>query len=209
MFTYYGHCDPLKSGKIASPDLVLPTAQGKNDLNFFNYFDKIFLTWFFFSPLLLTEWSTCRTLCWTYSGIIQVSQAFSCLVPTAALWGVYFFLFLNLNNLMYWLLLLWNHIGTELILQNSLKSWRTCLCRIYTNSHNHFLRLNHNSDYIVKLHYFGQITVFTYWHCLLSSTVSTSINAMAAVTMEDLLQPHLIHMSQKKKILLSKGLCTC
>lgn len=30
---------------------------------------------------------------------------------------------------------------------------------------------------------------------------------MAAVTMEDLLQPHLLHMSQKKKILISKGLC--
>uniref|UniRef100_UPI0037E750E3 sodium/iodide cotransporter n=1 Tax=Semicossyphus pulcher TaxID=241346 RepID=UPI0037E750E3 len=38
------------------------------------------------------------------------------------------------------------------------------------------------------------------------STASTSINAMAAVTMEDLLQPHLRHMSQKKLILISKGL---
>ncbi|XP_028259842.1 sodium/iodide cotransporter [Parambassis ranga] len=38
------------------------------------------------------------------------------------------------------------------------------------------------------------------------STASTSINAMAAVTMEDLLHPHLRHMSQKKLILLSKGL---
>ncbi|KAM9848881.1 sodium/iodide cotransporter [Aulostomus maculatus] len=38
------------------------------------------------------------------------------------------------------------------------------------------------------------------------STASTSINAMAAVTMEDLLQPHLVHMSQKQLILLSKGL---
>nr|XP_057928360.1 sodium/iodide cotransporter isoform X2 [Doryrhamphus excisus] len=38
------------------------------------------------------------------------------------------------------------------------------------------------------------------------STVSTSINAMAAVTMEDLLQPHLRGMNQKKQILLSKGL---
>ncbi|KAM9763065.1 sodium/iodide cotransporter isoform 1-T3 [Menidia menidia] len=37
------------------------------------------------------------------------------------------------------------------------------------------------------------------------STASTSINAMAAVTMEDLLRPH-IHMSQKKKILVSRGL---
>ncbi|XP_026179372.1 sodium/iodide cotransporter isoform X2 [Mastacembelus armatus] len=38
------------------------------------------------------------------------------------------------------------------------------------------------------------------------STVSTSINAMAAVTVEDLLQPYLIHMTQRKLILLSKGL---
>ncbi|XP_062280803.1 sodium/iodide cotransporter [Scomber scombrus] len=38
------------------------------------------------------------------------------------------------------------------------------------------------------------------------STASTSINAMAAVTMEDLLQPHLLHMPQKKRILISKGL---
>ncbi|XP_061739340.1 sodium/iodide cotransporter isoform X2 [Nerophis ophidion] len=38
------------------------------------------------------------------------------------------------------------------------------------------------------------------------STVSTSINAMAAVTMEDVLLPHLLHMNQKKQILLSKGL---
>ncbi|XP_032382773.1 sodium/iodide cotransporter isoform X2 [Etheostoma spectabile] len=38
------------------------------------------------------------------------------------------------------------------------------------------------------------------------STASTSINAMAAVTMEDLLQPHLRHMTQKKLILVSKGL---
>uniref|UniRef100_A0A8C4INR9 Solute carrier family 5 member 5 n=1 Tax=Dicentrarchus labrax TaxID=13489 RepID=A0A8C4INR9_DICLA len=39
------------------------------------------------------------------------------------------------------------------------------------------------------------------------STASTSINAMAAVTMEDLLRPHLLHMTQKKLILVSKGLC--
>ncbi|XP_040896453.1 sodium/iodide cotransporter [Toxotes jaculatrix] len=38
------------------------------------------------------------------------------------------------------------------------------------------------------------------------STASTSINAMAAVTMEDLLRPHLVHMTQKKLILVSKGL---
>ncbi|KAG7513664.1 sodium/iodide cotransporter [Solea senegalensis] len=38
------------------------------------------------------------------------------------------------------------------------------------------------------------------------STVSTNINAMAAVTMEDLLRPRLVHMSQKKLILLSRGL---
>ncbi|XP_034439044.1 sodium/iodide cotransporter isoform X1 [Hippoglossus hippoglossus] len=38
------------------------------------------------------------------------------------------------------------------------------------------------------------------------STVSTSINAMAAVTMEDLLRPHLVNISQKKQILISKGL---
>lgn len=42
---------------------------------------------------------------------------------------------------------------------------------------------------------------------LFNSTASTSINAMAAVTMEDLLHPYLLHMSQKKLILLSKGLC--
>lgn len=39
------------------------------------------------------------------------------------------------------------------------------------------------------------------------STASTSINAMAAVTMEDLLRPHLDQMTQKKQILVSKGLC--
>ncbi|XP_064187631.1 sodium/iodide cotransporter isoform X1 [Anguilla rostrata] len=38
------------------------------------------------------------------------------------------------------------------------------------------------------------------------STASTSINAMAAVTMEDLLKPHLGNMSQKKLILISKAL---
>uniref|UniRef100_A0A3Q1INR3 Solute carrier family 5 member 5 n=1 Tax=Anabas testudineus TaxID=64144 RepID=A0A3Q1INR3_ANATE len=38
------------------------------------------------------------------------------------------------------------------------------------------------------------------------STASTSINAMAAVTMEDLLQPHLTNMSQKKLSILSKAL---
>ncbi|XP_013866246.1 sodium/iodide cotransporter [Austrofundulus limnaeus] len=38
------------------------------------------------------------------------------------------------------------------------------------------------------------------------STVSTSINAMAAVTMEDLLQPCLRHLTQKKLMLVSKGL---
>ncbi|XP_071386737.1 sodium/iodide cotransporter [Centroberyx affinis] len=38
------------------------------------------------------------------------------------------------------------------------------------------------------------------------STASTSINAMAAVTMEDLLKPRLLHMSQKKLVHISKGL---
>ncbi|KAG7487906.1 hypothetical protein MATL_G00028490 [Megalops atlanticus] len=38
------------------------------------------------------------------------------------------------------------------------------------------------------------------------STASTSINAMAAVTMEDLLKPHLVNMSQKRLILISKAL---
>ncbi|KAG9350731.1 hypothetical protein JZ751_024620 [Albula glossodonta] len=38
------------------------------------------------------------------------------------------------------------------------------------------------------------------------STASTSINAMAAVTMEDLLKPHLTNMSQKRLILISKAL---
>uniref|UniRef100_A0A3B3W320 Solute carrier family 5 member 5 n=1 Tax=Poecilia latipinna TaxID=48699 RepID=A0A3B3W320_9TELE len=39
------------------------------------------------------------------------------------------------------------------------------------------------------------------------STASTSINAMAAVTMEDILRPHLLKMEQKKLVLVSKGLC--
>ncbi|XP_069558406.1 sodium/iodide cotransporter [Brachyistius frenatus] len=38
------------------------------------------------------------------------------------------------------------------------------------------------------------------------STASTSINAMAAVTMEDLLRPHLLHMKQKNQIIVSRGL---
>ncbi|XP_029286420.1 sodium/iodide cotransporter isoform X2 [Cottoperca gobio] len=38
------------------------------------------------------------------------------------------------------------------------------------------------------------------------STASTSINAMAAVTMEDLLRPHLLHMTQKKLRVVSKVL---
>ncbi|XP_054458949.1 sodium/iodide cotransporter [Anoplopoma fimbria] len=38
------------------------------------------------------------------------------------------------------------------------------------------------------------------------STASTSINAMAAVTMEDLLKPRLFLMTQKKLVLVSKGL---
>uniref|UniRef100_A0A4W4GC13 Solute carrier family 5 member 5 n=1 Tax=Electrophorus electricus TaxID=8005 RepID=A0A4W4GC13_ELEEL len=38
------------------------------------------------------------------------------------------------------------------------------------------------------------------------STASTSINAMAAVTMEDLLKPYLIGSSQRKQIVLSKAL---
>lgn len=42
---------------------------------------------------------------------------------------------------------------------------------------------------------------------LFYSTVSTSINAMAAVTIEDLLKPHLRHMKQKKIMLISRGLC--
>lgn len=42
---------------------------------------------------------------------------------------------------------------------------------------------------------------------LFDSTVSTSINAMAAVTIEDLLKPHLQHMNQKKILLISRGLC--
>uniref|UniRef100_A0A3P8WMY9 Solute carrier family 5 member 5 n=1 Tax=Cynoglossus semilaevis TaxID=244447 RepID=A0A3P8WMY9_CYNSE len=88
MFTYYGHCDPLKSGKIASPDLYMP------------YF------------------------------VLDIFR---------------------------------NHPGFP--------------------------------GLFLSCAYSGTL-----------STVSTSINAMAAVTMEDLLQPHLIHMSQKKKILLSKGL---
>ncbi|KAM9796395.1 sodium/iodide cotransporter isoform X2 [Syngnathus typhle] len=37
-------------------------------------------------------------------------------------------------------------------------------------------------------------------------TVSTSINAMAAVTMEDLFQQYVRHLSQKKQLLISKGL---
>ncbi|XP_043985778.1 sodium/iodide cotransporter [Gambusia affinis] len=38
------------------------------------------------------------------------------------------------------------------------------------------------------------------------STASTSINAMAAVTMEDILKPHLLQTTQKKLVLVSKGL---
>ncbi|XP_062306560.1 sodium/iodide cotransporter [Osmerus eperlanus] len=38
------------------------------------------------------------------------------------------------------------------------------------------------------------------------STASTSINAMAAVTMEDLLKKRLVKLSQKKLVLISKGL---
>ena len=44
---------------------------------------------------------------------------------------------------------------------------------------------------------------------LLYSTASTSINAMAAVTMDDLLKPTLANMSQKRLILISRGLCKC
>lgn len=40
-----------------------------------------------------------------------------------------------------------------------------------------------------------------------NSTASTSINAMAAVTMEDILKPHLLQTTQKKLVLVSKGLC--
>lgn len=40
-----------------------------------------------------------------------------------------------------------------------------------------------------------------------NSTASTSINAMAAVTIEDLLPHHLLHLSQKKLMLVSRGLC--
>lgn len=42
---------------------------------------------------------------------------------------------------------------------------------------------------------------------LFNSTASTSINAMAAVTMEDILHPYLLHMTQKKLMLVSRGLC--
>uniref|UniRef100_A0AAV2KX34 Sodium-dependent multivitamin transporter n=1 Tax=Knipowitschia caucasica TaxID=637954 RepID=A0AAV2KX34_KNICA len=38
------------------------------------------------------------------------------------------------------------------------------------------------------------------------STASTSINAMAAVTMEDVLRPHLPHISQSNLVILSKAL---
>uniref|UniRef100_A0A3B5L4D1 Solute carrier family 5 member 5 n=1 Tax=Xiphophorus couchianus TaxID=32473 RepID=A0A3B5L4D1_9TELE len=38
------------------------------------------------------------------------------------------------------------------------------------------------------------------------STASTSINAMAAVTMEDILRPHLLQTTQNKLVLVSKGL---
>uniref|UniRef100_A0AAX7VPB2 Solute carrier family 5 member 5 n=1 Tax=Astatotilapia calliptera TaxID=8154 RepID=A0AAX7VPB2_ASTCA len=38
------------------------------------------------------------------------------------------------------------------------------------------------------------------------STASTSINAMAAVTIEDILHPYLLHMTQKKLMLVSRGL---
>lgn len=42
---------------------------------------------------------------------------------------------------------------------------------------------------------------------LFYSTVSTSINAMAAVTIEDLLEPRLRHTNQKKLMFISRGLC--
>lgn len=55
-------------------------------------------------------------------------------------------------------------------------------------------------------------TVFSCNSCLLlappiPSTASTSINAMAAVTMEDILKPRLHNVSQKRLVLISKGLC--
>lgn len=39
------------------------------------------------------------------------------------------------------------------------------------------------------------------------STASTSINAMAAVTVEDLVKPRLPTLSPRRLMLISKGLC--
>lgn len=41
------------------------------------------------------------------------------------------------------------------------------------------------------------------------STASTSINAMAAVTLEDLLKPRLRGLGPRRLLLVSKGLCEC
>uniref|UniRef100_A0A8C8S113 Solute carrier family 5 member 5 n=1 Tax=Pelusios castaneus TaxID=367368 RepID=A0A8C8S113_9SAUR len=41
------------------------------------------------------------------------------------------------------------------------------------------------------------------------STASTSINAMAAVTVEDLIKPNMPSLSPRKLALISKGLCKC
>lgn len=44
-------------------------------------------------------------------------------------------------------------------------------------------------------------------HCLHNSTASTSINAMAAVTVEDLVKPRLPTLAPRQLTLVSKGLC--
>ena len=43
--------------------------------------------------------------------------------------------------------------------------------------------------------------------CPCPSTASTSINAMAAVTVEDLVKPRLPTLSPRRLTLISKGLC--
>lgn len=44
-------------------------------------------------------------------------------------------------------------------------------------------------------------------HLMFPSTASTSINAMAAVTVEDLIKPRLPSLSPRRLIIISKGLC--
>lgn len=44
-------------------------------------------------------------------------------------------------------------------------------------------------------------------HLVSPSTASTSINAMAAVTVEDLIKPRLPSLATRRLLIISKGLC--